>query len=147
MQTDYSSLGLKRLGRALELSMKKQKIALRHIQRVSKTIYGAGLNKNTVLSLRDGNTKYPEKQTLQKIAPFIFRVDHFHSTQDDPIGVPVFEFHGAVYTFEKKLELEMVTKVSEFPDFEYRYANWQELVDLMENAPCKFVAPKILAIR
>lgn len=144
---NYSSLGLKRLGRALEYSMRKQKIALRDIQWLSKIIYGVGLNKNTVLSLREGNTKYPEKQTLQKIAPFIFRVDHFHCTQDDPIGVPVFEFHGAVYTFEKKLELEMATKVSEFPDYEYRYEKWQELVDLMENAPCKFVAPKLLTIK
>lgn len=134
----YSQIGLQRLAITITKSFELQDIALREVKPITDAIFGKGIDKMTICNLSRGTTFSPKPETLQRIAPLVFRVNHFRLINDDLIGIPIFEYDQGYFNKEDRLKTIFSNSVHKLPYAEYRYSSWQELEAILkEETPCK----------
>ncbi len=129
---DKKEIGLKRLAAVLAASMEVQDIVDRDVDKITEQIFGAGVNKDTVCAIRNANRKNPKSSTLQRLAPICFRVKYFKSVNDDPIGVPVFDYEGS-YDFDKTVVVKTANSLQALPDIKYRCVGWEDLKLILDG--------------
>lgn len=134
----YSELGLKRLAAVVIASYKIQGLNDRKIQTATRSIFGVGINKDTSSKIRNARTN-PEDETLQRLAPFVFKPRYFQVVGNDIIGVPIFYYSGAKYDYSTTNAVRLVRSLHDLPDQEYR-CTVPDLIDILkEKTPIKRV--------
>jgi hypothetical protein len=131
-QVEYPLLGLQRLARVVDASLKIQNLTYRDVEKLSAQVYGEAntLRGRTILAYRKGRIKTPQRHQLQKLAFFCFQVEKFVVTPGDKIGIPVFKHWGRVNFVTGGLDGEVgFTDVDTISD---RYWDGQE-IDRLES--------------
>ena len=127
-------IGFKRLGVALLESMKLQGLSTRDVAKITKRVFGDTINKDNVSKICNGFVHNPEINTYRRLTPLLFRVNYFQCSEANPVGKPVFDYRGEKYEGLKLTNLINFHKsVSEFPDLEYRYRDYRDLLDIVRG--------------
>lgn len=143
--SDHSiEIGFKRLGRVLKGSRTIQNLTGRQIFSISENLYGVGISATHLGDIERGN-RILRPDTLERLVPFLFKVDHFEFVGDDQIGLPHFTYKGRNYKgTQEQIKMRVMTKfqangtneidrpkLSQLPDIDYRYKTSKELVDII----------------
>ena len=139
-------IGFKRLGVALLESMKLQGLSTRDVAKITKRVFGDTVNKDNVSKLCNGFVLNPEVNTYRRLTPLIFKVNYFQSSESNPVGKPIFDYRGETYQGLKLTNLiNFYKSVAEFPDLEYRYRDYRDLLDIVRGkVPMKTVFSSLI---